>query len=92
MTARVVLPPRVDRAAAAKLTEDLRAGAADDVAVDAAAVTQLGALALQTLIVAAHAWRDAGHAFTVENIAPEVAGQLADLGISDLSLLEGADQ
>jgi chemotaxis protein CheX len=88
--ARVALPPRVDRAAAAALAEELRAHAASDVTVDAAAVTQLGALGLQTLLVAARAWRDADRAFAVENIGPEVAGQLADLGLDDLSLLEGA--
>jgi anti-anti-sigma regulatory factor len=90
MMARLVLPARVDRAAAAALTEELRAHAAADVAVDAGAVTQLGALGLQTLVVAARAWRDAGHDFAVHDIGPEVAGQLADLGLADLSLLEGA--
>lgn len=87
---RIVLPPRVDRAAAAALAEDLRARTGTAVAVDAAEVTQIGAPALQTLVVAARAWRDMGHPFTVENIGPEVRGALADLGLSDLSLLEGA--
>ena len=87
---RIALPPRVDSAAAVRLAEDLRTRAARDVTVDAAAATHLGALGLQTLLVAARAWRDAGHAFAVENIGPDVAGQLADLGLADLSLLEGA--
>ena len=90
MTAQVVLPARVDSAAAVALTEELRAASGADLVVDASATTHLGALGLQTLLVAAGAWRTSGHRFTVATLTEEVAGQLAELGLTDLSALEGA--
>jgi hypothetical protein len=47
---------------------------------------------MQTLLVAAAAWRAAGHALSVMNIPAGVRTQLADLGLSDTSLFEGVAQ
>lgn len=90
MTAQVVLPARVDSTAAVALAEQLRAACGADLVVDASATTHLGALGLQTLLVAAGAWRDGGLRFTVATLSAEVAGQLAEMGLTDLSVLEGA--
>jgi anti-anti-sigma regulatory factor len=89
MTAQVVLPARLDSAAAAELAQALRAHEGAEVALDAAGVDLMGAKALQTLLVAAAAWRDAGHGFAVTGLTEKVRGQLAMLGLADLSLIEG---
>jgi chemotaxis protein CheX len=90
MIAPVVLPPRLDSAAATQLANDLRAREGGDVALDAAGVELMGAKAVQTLVVAAAAWRAAGHAFAVTGMTDKVRGQFVLLGLSDLSLIEGA--
>ena len=89
MTAPVVLPARLDSAAAAELAQALGAYEGADVALDAAGVDLMGAKALQTLLVAAAAWRAAGHGFAVTGLSEKVRGQLAMLGLADLSRIEG---
>lgn len=89
MTAPVVLPARLDSAAAAELALALGAHEGGDVALDAAGVDLMGAKALQTLLVAAAAWRAAGHGFAVTGLSEKVRGQLAMLGLADLSRIEG---
>jgi anti-anti-sigma regulatory factor len=89
MTAPVVLPARLDSAAAAELAQALCAREGADVALDAAGVDLMGAKALQTLLVAAAAWREAGHGFAVIGLTEKVRGQLAMLGLTDLSLIAG---
>jgi chemotaxis protein CheX len=90
MTAPVVLPARLDSAAAIQLASELRGREGADVALDASGVEVVGAKAMQTLVVAAASWRAAGHRFSLTDLPEKVRGQLAMLGISDLSLLEGA--
>lgn len=87
--APVVLPARLDTAAAVQLTHKLRDMEGADVVLDASDVELLGAKALQTLLVASEAWRATGRAFTVANLRAEVRGQIATLG-SDPSQLEGS--
>ena len=89
MTAPVVLPARLDSAAAAELAQALRAHEGGGVALDAAGVELMGAKAVQTLLVAAAAWRAAGHGFAVTGLTDKVRGQLAVLGLADLRLIEG---
>lgn len=90
MTASVVLPARLDSAAAVQLAGELRDCEGADVVVDASGVEVMGARAAQTLIVAAAAWRAAGHGFSVTAIPEKVRGQLDIMGLADLSLIEGA--
>jgi len=86
----VVLPARLDSAAAVQLAATLQDRVGTDVVLDASGVDLLGAKALQTLLVAAGAWRAAGHVFSVADLRTEVRGQIATLGLSDLSQLEGS--
>ena len=89
MSAPVVLPARLDSAAAVQLALTLRDRQGADVVLDASGVDLLGARAVQTLLVAAMAWREAGNAFSVANLPTGICGQLAALGLSDHSSLEG---
>jgi anti-anti-sigma regulatory factor len=88
----VRLPARLDSAAAGSLVQTLAERQGGDVVLDAAGVDLLGAKAMQTLIVAAKDWHSAGHGFSVINLSSAVRAQLADLGLSDTSLFEGAAQ
>lgn len=89
MTAPLRLPARLDSAAAIRLARDLQDRDGTPVVLDAAQVDLLGARALQTLLVAASAWRAAGTPFAVVNLPPEVRGQLATLGLPDTRPIEG---
>jgi anti-anti-sigma regulatory factor len=90
VAAPVTLPARLDSAAAVQLARTLSDRQGADVVLDAAGVDLLGAKAMQTLLVAAAAWRAAGSDLSVINISPGARAQLADLGLSDTSLFEGA--
>lgn len=90
MTAPVVLPARLDSAAAVGIAGILRDRLGTDVVIDASQVELLGARALQTLLIAAASWRAAGRSFAVTGLPPGVRTQLSDLGLTDISLLEGA--
>jgi anti-anti-sigma regulatory factor len=90
MTAPVLLPARLDSAAAVQLARDLREREGTPVTLDASQVDLLGARAVQTLLVAAAAWRAAGVSFAVVNLPDGVRGQLATLGLSDIRAMEGA--
>jgi anti-anti-sigma regulatory factor len=90
MTAPVMLPARLDSAAAVSLARALADRQGADVVLDASAVELLGARAMQTLLVASAAWRAGGRTLSVVNLPAAMRAQLADLGLSDTSLLEGA--
>lgn len=90
MSAPIVLDARLDSAAADALAERLGTLQGQDVILDGSGVTLFGAKALQTLIVAVRAWSDAGQALSVQNLSPEAAAQIADLGLDDISLVTGA--
>lgn len=92
MTSTVMLPTRLDSAAAVSLARTLADRQGADIVLDAAAVELLGAKAMQTVLAAAAGWRAAGHTLCVVNISSGVRAQLADLGLSDTSLFEGAAQ
>lgn len=90
VAAPVMLAPRLDSASAVQLVRILADRQGADVVLDAADCDLLGAKAMQTLLVAAKAWRSAGHHLSVINMSSGVRAQLADLGLSDTSLFEGA--
>jgi len=90
MTAPVVLPARLDSAAAIQLASELGAHEGADVLLDASGVELMGAKAMQTLVVAAASWRAAGLGFALTDLPEKVRGQLVLLGLADLSLIEGA--
>lgn len=89
MTARVDLPEKLDTASVPELVQVLRRHQGASLALDASRVTQFGALAVQTLIVAANDWQDSGHALSLENVDDEVRAQLRLLGTSPEVLTEG---
>lgn len=84
------LPSRLDTAAALQLARELRARDGTPVVLDAAEVDLMGAKAVETLLVAAAAWRAAGVPFGVINLPDPVRGQLATLGLPDTRSIEGA--
>ena len=90
MTAPVVLPARLDSAAAIQLAQTLREMDGADVALDAAGVEMMGAKAMQTLLVAQAAWAAAGLRLSVTGLSDKIRSQVALMGLSDLALIEGA--
>jgi len=86
---RLDLPRRLDTGAVPALIDTLRAHQGANLALDASDLTQIGALAVQTIIVAANDWQDAGHALTLENVSDGVEEQLRLLGTSARTLTEG---
>ncbi len=89
MTGAVALPARLDSAAAVALAHSLKEHAGRDVTLDAGDVSLLGALALQTIVVAGRTWRGAGLDFSLINLSAEVERQIADLGLADLAPVTG---
>jgi anti-anti-sigma regulatory factor len=92
VTAPVILPAKLDSAAAVHLTHTLKARQGTDVVLDAAGVDLLGARAVQTLLVAAASWHAAGLPLSFANLSASVRTQLADLGFPDANLFEGDAQ
>ena len=86
MTARIELAPRLDLPAAAPLAEALKAHTGTDVEIDAGAVTHLGGLCLQVLIAAA-AWREAGHALTFTARSEDFTEALSVFGLTQEALV-----
>ncbi len=84
MSATLVLPARLDSAAALSLARDLKARIGTDIELDARDVSMFGALAVQALAVAADAWHGTGRRLVLVNLASEAAAQLSDLGAEDL--------
>lgn len=89
MTACLQLPAKLDTRAASDLAEALRDHAGSDLALDASAVTQIGALALQTLLVAGAAWAAAGQSLSLDHLAEEAADQIRLFGLTPDGLMAG---
>ena len=89
MTARFDLPEKLDTAAVPGLIDKLRTRQGANLVLDCSATQQIGGLAVQTLIVAANDWQDAGHSLSLDNVSADVADQLRLLGTSPDVLTEG---
>ena len=89
MTARLTLPEKLDTSAVPELIASLQAKQGSDLALDGTDLRQIGALAVQTIIVAANDWQDAGHSMTFENVIADVEKQLTLLGTSSAVVTEG---
>jgi chemotaxis protein CheX len=76
----LLLPERLDLAAAAPLAEALRARAGRDLVLDAKAVSHIGAMGLQVLRSAAKSWASSGHRLELRNLSDACTDQLALLG------------
>lgn len=89
MTARLPLPEKLDTAAVPALIAGLQAKQGSDLVLDGSDLQQIGALAVQTLIVAANDWQDSGHTLRFENVNEDVEKQLVLLGTSAAVVTEG---
>lgn len=89
MTARLLLPEKLDTGAVSELLSALRSRQGSDLVLDGEDLTQIGALAVQTIIVAANDWQDGGQTLSFENVSDEVEQQLQLLGTSARVLTEG---
>ena len=89
MSGAIVLPARLDSAAAPELAAALKAHAGSDVTLDAGAVAHLGALCLQAILVAATDAARAGRGFTVTGLPDDAAGQLSLYGLTPDTLSKG---
>ncbi|MEW9922072.1 STAS domain-containing protein [Marimonas sp. MJW-29] len=86
----VVLEGKLDLATVSALHATLGARLDDDITLDFAKVTQIGALCLQVCLAAARAARAAGKVVSVINLPDPVATQLACMGFDAERLAEGA--
>lgn len=89
MAEPVILPPRLDLAAAAPLAADLSAALASgarSLSLDAGAVSHLGGLCLQVLIAAARDCGRAGRAFRIDPRSAAFDAALVQFGLPPASL------
>lgn len=82
----LLLPERLDYAAATTLTQDLIARRGGDLALDAKAVTEIGLSCAQALLAAARAWRADARTLRLANLSDDVAAQLRLLGLDPATL------
>ncbi len=82
---------RLDVTQAAGLHAALMARAGQDVTLDMAEVTQLGALCLQVLVSAARSLRAAGAALRLVNVPDKVLAQMTAMGMSPETIAEGQE-
>ncbi len=86
MTASVRLPGRFDSRAVGAFAAALRSHRGSDLVIDGRGCTVIGALGLQTLMVAAATWRHDGRGFVIEGLPDDPATQIALMGIDPASL------
>ncbi|GLT10241.1 STAS domain-containing protein [Sulfitobacter porphyrae] len=82
---------RLNVTQAAGLHAALMARAGQDVTLDMAEVTQLGALCLQVLVSAARSLRAAGAALHLVNVPDKVLAQMTAMGMSPETIVEGQE-
>jgi len=80
------LEERLDLRAAAALATALLALRGSDLELDARAVRQIGALAVQVIRAAAQTWAADGHRLSFEGASIDLADQLALLGFTSEAL------
>ena len=81
MTARIMLEPRLDTSAAAKLQVQIEGAKDNDLILDAAYVEMLGGLCLETMLMAKHRWQESRHSFRIENGSDAFTKDLVVLGV-----------
>lgn len=87
MTARVIkLDERLDLRAAAPLAEALGGARGEALVLDAGAVDQIGALAVQVIRSAAQSWALDGQALSFANASTDLVDQLQLLGFDPAGL------
>lgn len=90
MGERLSLAGKLDVSAVGQLHSDLVARAGQDVTVSLGAVTHLGALCAQALISAAGGARANGNCLNLIDAGDRVLGQLAAMGMTPETIMEGS--
>lgn len=90
MTASVRLAGKLDSRAAGDLAAALRRHRGADLVIDGRDCTVIGALGLQTLMVAAATWRHDGRSFALTGLPDDAAAQIAQMGIDPATLTGSA--
>jgi len=78
---RLVLPDRLDLAAAEDLQENLLRVRGSDVALDGSGARHVGTSCIQVVLSALAEWRKDGFAFDIVDPSPQLSGAIADLGL-----------
>jgi chemotaxis protein CheX len=89
MTPPLILPAKLDLAAASPLMVDLRDRTEASVVVDMSEVRYLGALCLQVLLSAATTARSEDRKLTLVNVSDLVVDQLRVMGMNPESVSRG---
>ncbi|MGC1496001.1 MAG: STAS domain-containing protein [Sulfitobacter sp.] len=89
MADQLSLSGKLDLAAVGGLHADLLARIGQDITLNMAHVTHLGALCVQTMIAAAKSTHDAGCSFHMTETSDRVLGQLAAMGLTPEIIMEG---
>jgi anti-anti-sigma regulatory factor len=92
MTAALDLPARLDTGAVCGFAEALRGLRGADLDIDGRACSMIGALGLQTLLVAEATWRHDGRRLCLRNLPDDTARQIALMGIDPATLADGHDR
>ena len=91
MAEPIKLPPRIDVSNAGELAESLRAASQlDMIRLDASDVTHFGALGVQIVLSAARTIRTKGGAIEITGMGERALEQLAAMGLTQETLVEGA--
>lgn len=89
MTTVLPLPARLDSGAAAEFADALRGHRGADLDLDGRDCAMIGALGLQTLLVAEASWRHDGHRLRLRGLPDDTARQIALMGIDPDTLAGG---
>ncbi|WP_299626211.1 STAS domain-containing protein [uncultured Tateyamaria sp.] len=91
MVEPIVLPPRLDLAAVATLTQSMASQVpGGKVVLDGSEITHLGALCAQSIISAARTVLDAGGSLEITGLTERAVQQLSCMGLTPEMLAEGA--
>lgn len=82
----IQLPERFDLSQVGGVAETLRTHRGDDLRLDAASVTHLGALGLQLILSARESWAVSGKAFSVSPRSAEFDEALTQFGIEGIDV------
>lgn len=91
MTTVLPLPNRLDSAAVMEFAHALRGHRGADLDLDGRDCAMIGALGLQTLLVAEASWRHDGRRLRVHHLPEGTAHQIVLMGIDPATLAGGTD-
>ena len=89
VTVTIIAGKRLNHAGAVQLHASLLAQIGNDIRIDAGNVEALGTAGLQLLLAAQKAWRDEGHAFSVQPQSDIFVSSLGIAGVAADLFIEG---